>query len=154
MLTNHMILDHCWVCGIRFTDANPPGPANREDHHIVPQKAGGTDGPQVSLCDAHHTKAHKIALRLTSQKPYFEFMVNEPELRQKKLLWLASVIHNSFQATKNDPNKRVVVAMAINQRQQQQIEALKRVYPSARSREAVLSIALEALFQKHFTNKP
>lgn len=147
----HMILDHCWVCGTRFTDANPPGPANREDHHIIPRAAGGTDGPQVSLCDPHHTKLHKIAMRMSANKPHFDLLSGEPDSAKHKLIWLASRAHMAFEATKDDPNKKVVVVLALDRKKQQQVEMLKKAYPQARSREAIYDMALQALFNKTFT---
>lgn len=146
----HMILDHCWVCGTRFVDARPPGPALREDHHIIPRAAGGVDGPQVSLCDTHHTKLHKIALRLKSGKPHFDLLTGEDIERQKKLLWLAIRVHEAFNLTKDDPNKKALAILTLDRRRQQQIEQLKLIYPKAKSREAILDLALQSLYNRHF----
>ena len=142
-------LEYCWCCGIRFTDSN--GTANREEHHIIPRAAGGTDGPQVSLCDVHHTKAHKISLRLSKEKPYFDLLEGESQDSKKKLLWLASRITNAFALVANDPNKKVLAILSLDAKHQKQIAMLKKVYPHARSREAIYEIALQSLFQKHFT---
>jgi hypothetical protein len=146
----HIFLSHCWVCEVRFNTADPPGPANEERHHIIPRQAGGTDGPQVSLCDVHHTKLHKIALRLKSKKPYFEFLVGESDPRKQKLLWLASRVYNAFELTSGDPNKKVAVVLALDSKSQAMIDKLKKVYPNLRSREAILNLALTSLYNKHF----
>lgn len=151
-MISHTILDHCWVCSVRFTDARPPGPANREDHHIIPRAAGGSDGPQVSLCENHHGKAHKIALRFSSNKPYFDLTTGEPDSAKLKLLWLASRIDAALKATSKDPNKKTMVILALDRKKQKQIEMLKQVYPQCKSRESIYDLALQALFRKHFTD--
>lgn len=154
MLVNHTILPHCWVCGVRFTDSNPPGPANKEVHHIVPQQAGGTDGPTVTLCDTHHALLHKIALAFKSKSGrvhWSAYLKAEPPAHHQKLMWLAGVVYNAFEAVKNDPNKRVFAVMALSQVDQKRLEALKKVYPKAKSREAVLKLALDFLYSRHFT---
>jgi len=147
-------LPECWVCGARFSDVNPPGPANREEHHIIPRQAGGVDGPQVSLCDMHHSKLHKIANRLSSKKPYFDLLYGDFGERQKKLLWLASRAYMAFQATSGDPNKKKMVVLELDQKKQYMLEMLKRVYPQAKSREAIYDLALAQLYQRHFTPDP
>lgn len=148
-----MFLPHCWVCERRFIDSKPPGNATRNDHHIVPKAAGGVDGPQVSLCSDHHDTLHKIALRLAAKKPYFDLVSDETDAQKKKLYWLATVAHNAFAATKNDPNKKVAAIVELDRKQQDQITQLMNVYPQCKSREAVLALALEALFSKHFSRK-
>jgi hypothetical protein len=144
-------LPHCWVCEQRFTDVVPPGRLNREEHHIVPRQAGGTDGPQVSLCDGHHMKAHKIAGRFTASKPFHDLLSTEPTSYHPKLLWLAKKIHDAFELVRDDPNKRKFAMVSLDQRRVKMIDNLKRVYPKAKSREAVLTLALEQLYQRHFT---
>lgn len=146
-----ILLDHCWVCGVRFRDSIPVGPAVREDHHIIPRAAGGADGPTVTLCEAHHQTLHKIALRLTSRKPYFDLLANETEEQRKKLYWLATRVHNAFAAVKNDPNKKAIAMVTLDRRQQEMVSMLAKVYPQLRSREDILNFALEALFAKHFS---
>jgi hypothetical protein len=61
------------------------------------------------------------------------------------------VVFNSFEATRDDPNKIVMSMMALDRRQQLMIERLRQVYPKIRSREALLNLALESLYKKHFT---
>jgi hypothetical protein len=143
-------LPHCWVCDKRFTDSNPPGPENKEVHHIIPRAAGGSDGPTVTICDGHHKALHKIALRLTSGKPYFDLLVGDSPEQKQKVLWLASRVHYAFQAVKGDPNKKVVVVMGLDAKQQLMIDKLKVVYPSLKSREAIFNLALQNLYNKSF----
>jgi hypothetical protein len=147
-----MIFDHCWICSVRFTDAKPAGPANRENHHIIPRQAGGADGPQVSLCENHHGKAHKIAMRMSSNKPYFDLLSGEPDAAKQKLLWLASRIFTAFEAVKGDPNKKVMVVMTLDRKKQKQLQMLQKVYPQAKSREAIYDLALQSLFNRNFSS--
>jgi hypothetical protein len=144
-------LDWCWVCERRFVDATPAGHVSRNEHHIIPRAAGGADGPTVSLCSDHHDALHKIALRLTSGKPYFDLLAGENEEQRKKLYWLATRVYNAFQAVKNDPNKKAAVMIMLDRRQQFMITQLSKVYPQAKSREDILNIALETLYTRHFS---
>jgi hypothetical protein len=146
-----MFRDNCWVCGVRFTDATPPGPANKERHHIIPRAAGGADGPTVDICDKHHTILHKIALRLSSGKPHFDLVTGEDAERRKKLYWLATRVFNAFQATANDPNKQAAVFISVDHKQRAMVAALMKIYPNLKSREDVYSFALETLFARHFS---
>src|SRR5271156_6066871 len=137
----NLFLPHCWVCERRFVNAVPPGNEQEERHHIIPRKAGGEDGPQVSLCLDHHTKLHKIATRLSSKRSYFEFLRGESPDRQKKLLWLPSQVHNAFELTRDDPNKSVSVLFVLGQEHKRMIDKLRPIYPQLKSREALLSFA-------------
>lgn len=145
--------DSCWICGVRFRDSNPPGPAVMERHHIIPRAAGGADGPTVDICESHHQILHKIALRLSSKKPYLDLIGNETPEQRKKLYFLATRVYNAFQATKDDPNKKVAAIVELDRKQQDQITQLMNIYPQCKSREAVLALALEVLFNKHFSRK-
>lgn len=146
-------LDYCWVCEQRFTDVNPPGPASREEHHLVPQAYGGADGPTVSLCANHHSALHTIAVHMKSGKPYHEILGGHDNIQQAKLLKLAEIVYNSEQATRNDPNKRVLVTLNLTRQQDVMIQRLKKVYPQAKGRSDVLLLALTALYQRHFIGK-
>jgi hypothetical protein len=145
--------DKCWICDVRFRCSNPPGPATLERHHIVPRAAGGEDGPTVDICETHHQTLHKIALRMAAKKPYFDLVNQETDAQKKKLYWLATVVHNAFAATKGDPNKKVIATVELDRKRQDMITQLMGVYPQAKSREALLTLALEALFSKHFSKK-
>ena len=78
-----LVSDACWVCGVRFKTSLPPGPATREDHHIIPRNAGGEDGPEVSLCERHHAIAHKIAYTIQGKKDYAGFFMVSKRNRKR-----------------------------------------------------------------------
>jgi len=152
---NSIRLDHCWICERRFTDASPPGPENREEHHIVPRQAGGVNGPTVSLCERHHGILHKIAMTLNSKnpKPYTHLIADLNADQQKKILYLATTAANAFKLTKDDPNKKRVVVLTLNPKLDAMIKALQTCYPQLRSREQILHLALENLYNRHFQNR-
>jgi len=144
--TGHMLLDHCWVCKQKFGHST-----KQQDHHIVPRAYGGTDGPQVSLCSAHNTALHEIALKLYTKKPYFDFLTRDPA-QDQKLLWLASVAYNARLATENDPNKKPLLVESVRKETMLQLKQLKAVYPKT-SRAKLLEAAVNALYTRHFVNK-
>lgn len=146
-------LPHCWVCGGRFIDSQPPGRMNREEHHVIPRAAGGVDGPTVSLCDRHHTALHRIAECLASTKPYHVYLQGESSEAQRKLMFLSTRAYNAFAATSNDPNKQAIVMLTLDAQRKQMVERLKKVYPKARSREAIFNLALHALYARHFNDE-
>lgn len=143
-----LCLDHCWVCKAHFTDSG--GKENRHEHHLVPSAYGGRDGPTVSLCDGHHNKLHRIAECLMRNKPHFVLLKGEPQAHVRPLMYLANVVKNAWLEVRNDPNKAASVMLVLNREQRLMIDKLKAVYPKAKSRPAVLAIALQTLYNKHF----
>lgn len=105
----------------------------------------------MTLCDTHHQKLHKIAVCMKTKAPHFSLVSEEPPEVVKKLYFLASRVYNAQQATKNDPNKTAVAVLELGRRHRVMIEQLQKVYPKAKSREAVLLAGLENLYKKHFT---
>lgn len=145
-----MTLPHCWVCGTRFVDVPNPGPAMREEHHIIPQAYGGTDGPTVSLCDGHHTALHRIAVALKGGKPYQHFLGTYDPIQISKLLYLATRVQEAEERTRNDPNKRSSVAVTIDSDVRRKLQALAPLYPAAKGRAALIRTAINALYSSHF----
>lgn len=146
-----IVLSHCWICQARFLGDGGTEP--REDHHMIPRASGGVDGPTVTLCDSHHSKTHALATALKFSKPYFGILRGESTERSKKLLYLANLIHNADLATRNDPNKAATAVLILNARHKNMVDMLKKIYPQAKSREAILLLALEALYTKSFIPK-
>lgn len=144
-------MQYCWVCGVRFNDLTTnPGPANREEHHIIPRAYGGSDGPVVSLCDSHHTALHKMAVALASGKPYFQHLNGHSRDQQNKLLFLATRVRDAEAATRNDPNKKASVVLSLDAATASKLDALKKVYPQARSRAGVIKVAIDVLYNRTF----
>lgn len=141
------LLDHCYVCGVRFVTANPPGTANEEVHHVVPRAFGGTDGPLVSLCDSCHSKVHKLANMLLFGRTDFSLLEGLDNDSRKRLYYLANVIVRAQKLAENDPNKRTLISFKISGEDAQKLDFLKRVL-NVTSREQVYNLALESLFNK------
>lgn len=143
MITKTTILPYCWVCKTPF------GPSiMREDHHIIPRAYGGIDGPQVSLCDSHHTALNNIALRLYSKRPFTELLTNSDD-QNKKLMWLASVVCNARIATENDPNKKQILILSPKGETFNKLKQLKKIYGNI-SREKLIEFAIDKLYSQHF----
>lgn len=141
------ILPHCWVCHVKFVGHG--GTEQRHDHHIFPRAYGGVDGPEVSICDGHHSTVHRIAEKMIREKSYHEFLRGEPQVQVQRLLYLATRIHQMYLLTENDPNKATSVSLVLTAKHKKMIDALKPV-TGVRSREAVLLKALELLYSRHF----
>lgn len=143
---NTLVFDYCWVCSRRFKTSTPPGPANREDHHIFPRNAGGTDGPLVSLCDSDHKTAHDIANRLHAGKQYADCLIGAQALQAKKLLWLATCIVKAERASETDENKLYLNSVKLTKAETMMLQELQKRY--AKSRSEILRIALRTLYEK------
>jgi hypothetical protein len=142
-LLSHTFLFHCWVCETPFDHST-----KEERHHIVPCAYGGEDGPQVSLCDSHHSALHDIALKLYSKKPYYQLLTKSP-LQNKRLLYLATVACNARIATEKDPNKSVPTTIYLKGEMLDKLRRLKSVYPKS-SKEDLLVAGLNLLYDRHF----
>jgi len=128
----------------------PPGPMVRHVHHMVPRAYGGVDGPTITLCDSDHNTLHKIAVALKANKSYYTHLQGADSEQRRKLVYLANIVYNAELETRNDPNKSASAMVTLTARHKFMVDKLKKVYPSHRSREAVLLIALEKLFNQHF----
>lgn len=141
----------CWVCGVRFKTSIPPGPANEERHHIMPRNAGGTDGPEVSLCDRHHATLHKIANRLHRKADYRDLLFGEDPAWLKKILWLAACVVKAELATKDDPNKRFQNSVSLRSEDLEILKRLQAAFPG-KGRSELIRVALFQLAKRTFPN--
>lgn len=140
-------LQHCWVCGTTFTEYGGLPNKYEHRHHIVPRAYGGIDGPQVSLCDSHHTALHQIALKLYSGKPYYDLLPHEPS-QDRKVLWLASIVVNARRLVENDPNKPTPIVVIVNGETKERLKKLKRIYRGSFA--DLMLHAVDSLYRKHF----
>lgn len=143
--------DSCWVCGARFRCATPPGPANLEQHHVVPRNAGGLDGPVVNLCDTHHGVAHKLAQALRRKADTSRLLLGSAESGQKRLLWLAAVILRAEDSVAEDPSKMYGAGLKLNADGLARLAALQKAL--GKSRQEVLEIGLNLLYQVTFKGR-
>jgi len=145
---NTLMFDWCWVCEQRFKSSSPSGPANREDHHIFPTNAGGTDGPLVSLCSEHHSTLHKIAERIHAKKEFKDHLAGEAPPYAQKLVWLAAQVVRAEQAVADDPNKLLRNSVKLTQAETVMVQRLQKLHQKGRSE--VLRAALRAFYFQHF----
>jgi hypothetical protein len=141
-----LVKDYCFVCGLRFRDVVPPGPANRENHHIVPRNAGGEAGPQVSLCDGHHTLVHKLAQAMHRGAKVETFLAGLEREQQAKLAWLAHVIVKAEAAVADDPNKTFGSSIKFSPDELAMLKVLQTTL--GKTRTEVIKIALKILYQQ------
>jgi hypothetical protein len=76
----------CYICGEE---------AAINEHHIVPQAKGGTEGPTVELCATCHLRVHSVAKAMVAGKPYREYASNLSSLdanQSERVLGLARII--------------------------------------------------------------
>lgn len=144
-----LMFPYCWVCNSRFKSSKPPGPANREDHHIFPRNAGGTDGPLVSLCDTDHTNLHLIAKRMHAKKPFADILVGRDKEQAKKLVWLGSKAYEAEKLTADDTNKLMLNAVKLSSTDTERMKRLQAVLPKL-SRSDIFVLALRRLYQSKF----
>lgn len=139
----HRFYDRCWVCKSVF------GPSLKEErHHIIPRAYGGTDGPQVSLCDSHHTALHNIALRLYSKRTFHDLLTSDSR-QDEKLIYLATCAYKARILTENDPNKRLHEVYSFDNETMSKLKRLKSVYNNI-GRERLVKLAIRQLYAKHF----
>lgn len=143
IMTTSYISDNCYVCGRRFIDADPPGTAIKELHHIVPRAFGGLNGPLVALCDTCHSKVHRIAGLLPND--YSKLLLGLTAEQQQKLAYLAKVAYNAKHATNDDLNKLLPVSFKITKQEAQIVDHLKSVL-NVKSRSDVYRIAVTRLY--------
>lgn len=142
-----IILDHCWVCGERFTTAKPAGRANEERHHVLPRAFGGVDGPVVSLCDSCHSKVHKLSYD-PSKIP--SLCKGFPPESINKLQYLCGIINKAKSILEQDPNKLLPMTFKITKGEAEKLDKLKKVL-NVKSRAAVYGVALNRLYNQHFS---
>lgn len=153
MQLHNLLFPHCWVCETRFSNQHPPGPAVEERHHLFPRCAGGTDGPIVSLCDTHHSKAHKIANHLKSRRDYSPLLVGLTKESQQRLMWIASLIVKAEALTAGDPNKQPKVMLLPTVDDRQKLAKLMTTL-GVKNRAQVYEVAMRGLYKSIFGDQP
>lgn len=145
--TQSLSLEYCWVCEERFTEFGGAPNCFKHSHHCIPRAYGGADGPTVDLCDSHHTALHQIALKLDKGKNYYELLSHDNK-KDKKLLWLATLVVNAKRLTENDPNKPVVVSFVAKGETKFMLKKLKTVYRASYA--SLIEQAIQNMYRKHF----
>jgi hypothetical protein len=130
-ITGTIQLPHCWVCG---------GTVGRNEHHIVPQSCGGTHGPTVTLCAAHHTEIHTEAYHPPDKRKFVG-----PPSHVTKLAYLTDVIYRSFNAVRGQ-DKPVLKSFKFSVQHQRMWAAWRAAHPGISNDQVAMERALELLF--------
>lgn len=156
-----VVQDSCWVCNRKFIDSGGTDPSViRNQHHVVPQAAGGKDGPTVSLCSAHHDLLHWVAEKASSHRRLvndFQRLAGEidnlltglPGASKARVIYLADIVTRAFAATANDPNKRTGLVINATPEFISKLDSLKRAL-GAGSRESALILIVEESYSRRF----
>ena len=128
-----IIMDSCWVCGSRD---------GLNDHHVVPQAYGGTNGPQVTLCASHHTVIHQVAL--TEPHRWTE-QLDDPRTRGK-LEQLVTIIYRARIACKG-VEKPMQINHKLNMSRSRKLRELK-VLLGVSSLNAALDKCIDVIYDQ------
>lgn len=127
-------LDHCWIC--RGTDG-------LHEHHVVPQSCGGTHGPTVTICAAHHNVIHTEAYQPQEKR---RFRGSPAEVN--KLAYLAQVIYRSYNAVQGQ-DKPVLKSFKFSIAHNKKWVAFRALHPGLRSDQAAMEHAIEVLYNEY-----
>lgn len=111
-ITQHIFLDHCWICSDR---------ASLHNHHIVPQAYGGVDGPQVTLCASCHNGVHHVADGREEMKPDYW----NTEIRLRKAITLIRIIVDARKLSSGSENKQASVTIVMSSQLVKKLDELK-----------------------------
>lgn len=139
MNVQHMFLPHCWICERKFAQHGGAPDMLEERHHLIPRAYGGTDGPQVSLCNGHHSLVHLVGNRLIAddRNGVYNLVKKETQVQAQKVMYLGSRIQLAEAEVSNDPNKRVLVPISMDKRTRGMLKEICKFH-GGKSAEAVL----------------
>lgn len=100
----------------------------RNEHHVIPQAMGGTDGPVVSLDSAHHDLLHLKADKILSRQPYDHLIKGFSKSSLERLMYLATRVVVATQTMRDDPNKRIPVHFSLSKTDSANLSALLKFH--------------------------
>lgn len=133
-LRESWLCDRCWVCneniGLSSSDRK------RNDHHIIPVAYGGAEGPQVSLCSAHHSLLHEVALSFISgrKNSSLQALQGLSPIASYKVTWLASRVYLAHEVFSKDVRRRIKVTLHFSAESLQELDAARRSLNQSRER--------------------
>ena len=86
---------------------------------------------------------------MTGKRPYAELVVNLSGVHKQNVLWLATRVAVSFEATKNDPNKRVQLSFILSAKKAAKLDDLMKIF-NVSSRQAAIERLINDAHGKHF----
>ena len=120
--------DYCWVCEGLLLDSGGDPSKIRNEHHVVPQAFGGSDGPIVSLDSAHHDLLHLVAVKMLAGNPWEHLVKDMQRTHQERLLYLATRVVVASNFAVNDPNKRTSIVLSVSNSQNLKIKQLASMH--------------------------
>ena len=142
-----MLSDKCEACSAVFSDVDRTSPKIRHSHHVIPRAYGGTNGPQVQLCNEDHALIHAVGLAKIHNKPCDLSNLNPTHARNVEIY--AQYIYIAFMRTENDPNKATKVALDLTGSDARKLDALKPVM-GVTSRQRVIRDLIRAAHSLYF----
>lgn len=144
----------CKICGVGLrNDGLPTGNGlTVHYHHVIPQAFGGAKGPTVPLCSSDHNLLHAVALAMTSKKPWQSMVSELKPQHRKNVMYFSECVVRAFEATKNDPNKRVHVSMTLTAKTARRLDDLMKVL-NVTSRQAALERLIQDAHRKYLPAK-
>ena len=143
----------CKVCNVELrSDGLPTGNGlSLERHHIIPRAFGGENGPVVDLCSSDHQLLHSVALCMTSRKPFAQLISELNEMHKAAIMWFASRVAAAYEATKNDPNKRVQITMILSAKQAARLDKVSKTLGQS-SRTKTLELIINEAYNRRFSS--
>lgn len=141
----------CRACKVPLrSDGLPTGNGiTLHRHHVIPQAFGGVNGPTVELCTNDHNLLHSVAVCMTGKKPYGHLIADLETEHKTQILWLASRVAIAYEATKNDPNKRVTVTVVLPAKLAKKLDDLMKIF-NVTSRPATIERLIRDAHSKNF----
>lgn len=98
-------MSSCYVCDVVV--------AVSQEHHVVPQSRGGTDGPTVVLCPTCHTATHSAARAMIAGKSpdkYLGYLDHDQRSRAMLLVKSIVLVETTLEDTRN-PHPMLAVSL-------------------------------------------
>lgn len=86
---------------------------------------------------------------MTSRKAYDDLTVGLVGEHKSTVLWLASRVALAYEATKNDPNKRVQISIVVSAKLAKKLDDLLKIF-NVSSRQDALERLIREAHGKHF----
>lgn len=134
----------CTACGCPLG-----GDVQTHLHHVIPRAFGGEKGPTVALCTNDHNLLHNVALCLTGKRSHSDLVAGLVGTHKQNVMWLATRVAVAFEATKNDPNKRVQVSFILSAKKAAKLDSLMKIF-NVGSRQAAVERLIHDAHSKHF----
>lgn len=155
------VLPYCWVCKRAFIDTTGTDPSViRNEHHVVPRMAGGTNGPTISVCSSHHDLLHLVAEKASAMSKVKQSVSDvaldirdllqglTPQQRSR-VIYLAYVVTRSFVLSEGDPNRKLQASFVYTADVMSKLDALKKVH-GVSNRQKLVEKLIRQDYAKHF----